>query len=173
MEKQWKQCQTLFFGAPKSLQMVTAAMKLKDACSLEENYDQPRQNIYKQRLYFANKGPSSQSYGFSSSQVRMWEAEHQRTDALELCCWRCLSPLDCKEIKPVQPQEISPEYSLDGLMLTLKLQYFGHLMKRTGSLEKTLMLGKIEAGGEGDDRGWDGWIASPTQCTWIWTNSGR
>ena len=63
-------------------------------------------------------------------------------------------PLDCKEIKPVQPQEISPEYSLDGLMLTLKLQYFGHLMKRTGSLEKTLMLGKIlKAGGEGDDRG--------------------
>ena len=53
-------------------------------------------------------------------------------------------PVDHKEIKPVQPQEISPEYSLDGLMLTLKLQYFGHLMKRTGSLEKTLMLGKIE-----------------------------
>ena len=58
-------------GAPKSLQMVTAAMKLKDACSLEENYDQPRQLIKKQRHYFANKGPSSQSYGFSSSHVWM------------------------------------------------------------------------------------------------------
>ena len=67
--KQWKQCQTLFFGAPKSLQMVTAAMKLKDAYSLEEN--QPRQHIKEQRHYSATKGPSSQSYGFSSSHVWM------------------------------------------------------------------------------------------------------
>ena len=71
MGKQWEQCQTLFFGAPKSLQMVTAAMKLKDACSLEDSYDQPRQHIKKQRHYFANKGSSSQGYGFSSSHVRM------------------------------------------------------------------------------------------------------
>ena len=61
----------LFFGVPKSLQMVTAAMKLKNACSLEESYDQPRKPIKKQRHYFANKGPSSQIYGFSSSQVWM------------------------------------------------------------------------------------------------------
>ena len=59
----------LFWGAPKSLQMVTAAMKLKDTCSLEESYDQPRQHIKKQRYYFTNKGPSSQSYGFPSSHV--------------------------------------------------------------------------------------------------------
>ena len=71
MRKQWKQCQTLFWGAPKSLQMVIAAMKLKDAYSLEEIYDQPRQHIEKQRHYFADKGPSSQSYGFSSSHVWM------------------------------------------------------------------------------------------------------
>ena len=69
MGKQWTQCQTLFWGAPKSLQMVTAAMKLKDAYSLEESYDQPRQHIKKKRYYFANKGPSSQGYGFSSSHV--------------------------------------------------------------------------------------------------------
>ena len=66
-----KQCQTLFFGAPKSLQMVTAAMKLKYACSLEESYDQPRQHIKKQRHYFANKGVSNQGYGFSSGHVWM------------------------------------------------------------------------------------------------------
>ena len=66
--KQWL---TLFFWAPKSLQMVTAAMKLKDTCSLEESYDQPRQHIKKQRHYFANKGPSSQGYGFSSGHVRV------------------------------------------------------------------------------------------------------
>ena len=61
------------------------------------------------------------------------------------------SPLDCKEIQPVHPKEISPEYSSEGLML--KLQYFGHLMQRTDSLEKTLMLGKMKAGGEGDNGG--------------------
>ena len=70
--KQWKQCQTLFLGAPKSLQMVTAAMKLKDACSLEESYDKPREHIKKQqRHHFANKGISSQSYGLPSSHVQM------------------------------------------------------------------------------------------------------
>ena len=62
-------------------------------------------------------------------------------------------------------KEINPECSLEGLMLKLKLQYFGHLMRRTDSLEKTLMLGKIEGRREGDNRGWDGWMASPTQCT--------
>ena len=69
MGKQWKQCQTLFFWAPKSLQMVTAAMKLKDAYSLEEGSDQPRQHIKKQRRYFAKKDPSSQGYDFSSGHV--------------------------------------------------------------------------------------------------------
>ena len=63
------------------------------------------------------------------------------------------SPLDCKETQPVHPKEISPEYSLEGLMLKLKLQYFGHLMQRTDSLEKTLMLEGLGAGGKGDDRG--------------------
>ena len=62
-------------------------------------------------------------------------------------------------------KEISPEYSLEGLMLKLKFQYFGHPMQRTDSLEKTLMLGKIEGRRKGDDRGWDGWMASPTQWT--------
>ena len=75
MGKQWKQCQTLFWGAPKSLQMMIAAMKLKDAYSLEGSYDQPRQHIIKQRQYFANKGPSSQGYGFSSSHVWMCELD--------------------------------------------------------------------------------------------------
>ena len=78
------------------------------------------------------------------------------------CFWTVIlektleSPLDWKEIQPVHPKEISPEYSLEGLMLKLKLQYFVHLIRRTDSLEKTLMLGKTE-GGRRDDRGWDGW----------------
>ena len=81
------------------------------------------------------------------------------------------SPLDCKETQPVK--EISPGYSLEGLMLKLKLQYYGHLMQRVDSLEKTLMLGGIRLGWEGDDRGKDGWMASPTQWTWVWVNSGN
>ena len=69
-------------------------------------------------------------------------------------------------------KEMSPEYSLEGLMLKLKLQYFGHLMQRADSLGKTLMVGKTEAGGEGDGRGWDGWVASLIQWTWIWATPG-
>ena len=111
MGKQWKQWQTLFFGAPKSLQMVTATMKLKDACSLEENYDQPRQHIKRQRHYFANKSPSSQSYGFSSSHICLWVLDYKESWALKnWCFWTVVlektleSPLDCKEIQPVHPK---------------------------------------------------------------------
>ena len=75
------------------------------------------------------------------------------------------SPLDCKEIKPVNPQEINPEYSLEGLMLNLTLQYTGQLMQKADSLEETLMLGKIESRNKGDDRRRDGWMASLTQWT--------
>ena len=105
----------------------------------------------KQRHCFANKGPSSQSHGFSSSHVWMWEldykkAKHWRTEAFELWCWRRLLGIPCtaRRSNPSILKEISPEYSLEGLMLKLKLQYFGHLMWRTKLLEKTLMLGKIE-----------------------------
>ena len=73
--------------------------------------------------------------------------------------------MDSKEIKPVNPKGNNPEYSLEGLMLKLKLQYFGHLLQRVDSLGKTLMLGKMKAGGEGDDRASDGWMASPAQWT--------
>ena len=73
------------------------------------------------------------------------------------------SPLDSKEIKPINPKGINPEYSLEGLMLKLKLQYFGHLMRRADLLEKTLMLGKIEGRRKRDDRGRDGWMTSSTQ----------
>ena len=77
MGKQQKEGQTFFSWAPKSLQMVTAAMKLKDACSLEKSYDQSRQHIKKQRYYFENKGPSSQNYGFSRIHLWMWELNYK------------------------------------------------------------------------------------------------
>ena len=151
MEKQWKQWETLLFRAPKSLQMVTASMKLKDASSLEEKLWKPRQHIKKQRFYFANKGPPSQSYGFSSSHIQMWELDHKESWVPKnWCFWTVVlektleNPSDFKKMKPVNLKEINPEYSLEGLMLKLKLQYFGQLMWRTDSLEKTLMLGKIQ-----------------------------
>ena len=141
MGKQWL---TLFLGAPKSLS------------PWKENYDQPRKHITKQRHYFANKGPSSQGYGFSSGHVWMsilWMVH--RIDACELWCWRRLLKVSwiVRSSNHSFLKEISPGCSLEGLMLKLKLQYFGHLMRRVDSLEKTLMLGGIGAGGKGDDRG--------------------
>ena len=85
------------------------------------------------------------TYGCESWTIK--KAEHQRIDAFERWCWRrLLNPLDCKEIQPVHLNEISPEYSLEGLMLKLKLQYFGQLMQTADSFGKTLMLGNIEGG---------------------------
>ena len=96
----------------------------------------------------------------------MKKAEHRRTDAFELWCWRRLLrvPWTARRSNQSIRKEINPEYSSEALML--KLQYFGHLMWRANSLEKTLMLGKIEARREEGNRGWDGWMASLTQWTW-------
>ena len=102
------------------------------------------------------------------------KAEGQRTDAFKLWCWRRLLRVPWTTRKPNQSiqKEISLEYSLEGLMLKLKLQHFGHLMWRADSFGKTLMLERLRAGREGDDRGWDGWMVSPTQWTWVWVSSG-
>ena len=139
--------------------------------------------MLKRFFYFADKGPSSQSHGFSSTHVHMWQLDQKEGWVPKnWCFWTVVfncgektleSPLDCKEIKPVNPKGYQSWYSLEGLMLKLKLQYFGHLMQRANSLEKTLMLGKLKAGGEGDDRGWDSWMASPTWWIWVWASSGR
>ena len=102
------------------------------------------------------------------------KAECQRIDAFELWCWKRLLRVPWKTRRSNQSflKEISPECSLEGLMLKLKLQYFSHLMQRD-SLENTQCWEGLRAGGEGDDRGWDGWMASPTQWTWVWVNSRR
>ena len=114
-----------------------AAMKLKDT-PWKESYDQPRWHIKKQRHYFANKGPSSQSYGFpvvvyGCESWTIMKAEHQKIDALELWCWRRFLRAIWTARRSSQSilKEISPEYSLEGQMLKLTLQYFGHLMGRT------------------------------------------
>ena len=140
----------------KWLWMVTAAMKLKDACSLEEKLCKPRQHIKKQRRYFADKGPSSQSYGFYSRHIWTWELERKQS-VEELMLLNCgvggllRVPWTSRRSNQSILKEISPEYLLERLMLKLKLQYFSHQIWRTDSLEKVLMLGKIEGGRR---RGW-------------------
>ena len=119
----------------------------------EKSYDQPRQHMRKQRHCFANKVPSSQSYCFSSSHVWMWEFYYKESWALKnWCFWTVVLdktlrvPWTARRSNQSILKEISPEYSLEELMLKLKHEYFGHQMWRTDSLEKTLMLEKIEGG---------------------------
>ena len=117
----------------------------------KESYDQPRKHIKKQRCYFANKVHLVKAVVFPvvMYECESWtikKAEHQRTEAFELWCWRRLLrvPWTARRSNQSIAKEISPGCSLEGLMLKLKLQYFGHLMRRTDSFEKTLMLGRIE-----------------------------
>ena len=133
-----KQCQALFLGAPKSLQMVIAAMRLKDTYSLEGKL-WPTLIAYLKGETLAMVFPVVM-YGCESWTVK--KAEHQRIDAFELWCWRRLLrvPWTARRHNQSILKEISPKYSLEGLMLKLKLQYFGHLRRRAHSLEKTLML---------------------------------
>ena len=121
-------------------------------------------SILKSRHHFDDKGWDSQSYGFSSGHVQMWswtlkKAENYRTDAFELQCWRRLLgvPWTARGSSQWILKEINPEYSLEGLMLKLNLQYSGHLMQKTDSLEKTLMLGQIE-GRRKRGRQWMRWL---------------
>ena len=158
MGKQWKQCQTLFFWAPKSLQMVTAAMNLKTLFlgrKVMTNLD----SIFKSRdITLPTKARLVKAmvfpvvmYGCESWTVK--KAERLRIDAFELWCWRRILsvPWTARRSNQSILKEISPGISLEGMMLKLKLQYFGHLMRRVDSLEKTLMLRGI--GGRWT-RGW-------------------
>ena len=142
----------LFSWAPKSLWTVTAATKLKDACSLVEKLWLNEQCIKKQRHYFARKVHLVRAmvfpvvmYGCESWTIK--KAEHRRIVAFELWCWRRLlrDPWTARRSNPSILKEISPECSLEGLMLKLKLQSFSHLMWTLDLFEKTLMMGKIES----------------------------
>ena len=160
MGKQWKFSDGLYFpGLQNHWRWWLQPWNSKTLAPWKKSYDQPRQHIKKQRHYFTNKDPSSQSYGFSCSHVWMWKLDYKESWAPKnWCFWtvvlektfffflRRLLRFSWTARRSNQTilKEISPEYSLEGLMLKLKLQYFGHLMWRTDSLEKTLMLGKIE-----------------------------
>ena len=133
--------------------------------------------VKKQRHLFADKGPCSQSYDFSRSYVWMWELDHKEGRVPKNWCFQTVvlektlkSPLDCKEIKPVNPKGYQ-SWILEGLML--KLLYFGHLIRTTDSLEKTLMRGKIEGSRRRGRQRTRWWMALLIQRTWVWASSGR
>ena len=175
MGKQWKQCQTLFFGAPKSLQVGIAAMKLKDAYSLEEKLV-PTQIAYiqKQKQYFANKGPSSQGYGFSSSRVWMLELDCEESWALKNWCFWTLvlektleNPLDCKEIQPVHSKGDQPWVFSGRNDAKVETPVLWPPHAKSWLIGKDLCWEGLGAGGEGDNWGWDGWTTSLTRWTWV------
>ena len=151
MVNRWGNSDRLFFLGSNITADSDCHHEIKTLAPWKKSYDQPRQHIKKQRHYFAKKGLSSQSCGFSRSHewCESWtvkKAEHRRIDAFERWCWwRFLRvPWTARRSKQSILKEISLEYSLEGLILKLKLQSFGHLMWRTDSFEKPLMLGKTE-----------------------------
>ena len=167
------------FWTPKSLQMVTAALKLKDAYFLEEKVVTNLNSILKSRdISLLTKVCLEKSMVFPvvMYECECWtikKAEHWRIGAFELWYWRRLLrvPWTARSNQSIL-KEIGPEYSLEGLMLKLKLQYFGHLLQELIHWKRPWCWERLKAGGEGDNRGWDGWMASPTQWTWVWASSG-
>ena len=144
----------------------------------KKSYDQPRQHIKKQSHYFADIGPSNQNYRFSSSYVWMWELDQKESRTLKnWCFWTVVlektleSPLDWKEIKPVNLKSV--------LNIHWKDWCWGWTSNTLATWCEELIHWKrhwcwdrLKTGGEGDDRGWDGWTTSPTQWTWVWVHSG-
>ena len=158
--------------------MVTAAMKLKDASSLEEKLDKPREQIKNQRhlptkvcIVKAVVFPLVM-YGCESWTIN--KAEHQRIDAFELWCWRRLLrvPWTARRSNQSILKEISPECSLEHWCWSWNSNTSATWCKELTLLERPWCWERLKAGGEGDDRGQDGWIASLTQWTWVWVNSG-
>ena len=181
MGKQWKQCQTLFLRGSKITADGDCSHEIKRCLLLGRKVMTILDSILKSRVItLPTKVGLVKTmvfpvvmYGCESWTVK--KAECRRIDAFELWCWRRLLRVPWTARKSNQSilKEISPGCSSERLMLKLKLQYFGHLMWRVVSLEKTLRLGDIGGGGEGDDRGWDGWMISPTQWTCVSVNSRR
>ena len=179
MGNKWKEWQTLFSWAQKLLRMVTAALKLKDACSLEEKYEKPGQCITKQRYHFADKVPHSQTYAFSSNHAWIWELDNKESWALKnWCFWTVVlektleSMLDNKETIPVNPKLNQPWIFIERISVEAKAPTLRPLDVKSQLTGQDPDAGRLD-GGEGGDRGWDDWMASLTQWTWFWENSGR
>ena len=172
MGKQW---QTLFLGLQNHSKWWLQPWNSKTLAPWKKSYDQPRQRHYFTKNVHLVKAMVFPVVMYGCESWTIKKAERRRIDAFELWCWTRLLrvPWTARRSNQSILKEISPEYSLEELMLKLKFQYFGHLMWRTDSFEKTLMLGKIQGTRrKGKNGGWDGWMASLTQWTWIWVSSG-
>ena len=145
----------------------------------KKSYDQARQHIKKQRHYFADKGLSSQSNGFLSSHVWMWELDYKESRVPKnWCFWNVVlektleSPLDSKEIQTGHPKGDQSWIFIGKTDAKAETPIFGQLMQRADWFERPWCWERLKAVGEGDDRWWDDWMASPTEWTWVWVNSG-
>ena len=180
MGKQWKQCQTLFLGGSKITTDGDCSHEIKTCLLLGKKIMTDLDSIFKSRdITLPTKVRLVKAMVFRVAMYRCesWtvkKVEHRRIDAFELWCWRRLLrvPWTARRSNQFILKEISPGCSLEGMMLKLKLQYFGHLMWRTDSRERHWCWERLKAGGERDDRGWDGLMASPTRWTWVWASSG-
>ena len=144
----------------------------------KESYDQPRQHIQKQRHYFAIKGPSSQSYGFFSSHVWMWELDYKeswalKNEAFDLWCWRRLLrvPWTARRSNPSVLKEIVLGVHWKHWCWSWNSNTLATWCDKLTHWKRPRCWERLRAGGEGDGRGWDGWMASPTQWTWVWVSS--
>ena len=180
MGKQWKQLLDYLLRLQSHCGRWLQPWNQKMLAPWRKSYDKPRQHVKKQRHYFTDKGPSRQSYGFSSSHTQMWELDHKEGWVPKNWCFQTVvlektleSPLNSKETKPVNPKGNQTWIFIGKTDAEAEVLIIGCRMWRANSLEKTLCWERLRAGGEGDDRGWDGWIASLTQWRWIWADSGR
>ena len=146
----------------------------------KKSYDQPRQHTKKQRHYLAKKGPSSQSYGFSSSHVWMWVLGYKESWVRKnWCFWTVVlektfeSPLDCKEIQLVHPKGYQSWIFIGRTDAETNSSTLATWCKKQTHWKRPWCWERLKAGGEGDDRGWDGWMASLTRWTWFWASSGN
>ena len=144
----------------------------------KKSYNQPRQHIKKQRHYFAHKGSSSQSYDFSSSHVWMWELNYKEIWAPKnWCFWTVVwektlqSPLDCKEIQPVHPKGNQSWIFIGRTDDEAETPVLWPPDAKSWLTGRPWCWERLKAGGEGDDRGWNSWLSSPTQWTWVWASS--
>ena len=148
----------------------------------KNNYGKTKQCIKKQRYHFANKYPYSQSYGFSNNYIQMWQLDHKEGWGLKNWCFWILmlektlqNPLDCKKIKPVNPKENQPWIFIGRTEAEAKtpILWPSDVNKEPIHWKRLWCWERLKSRREGDHRGWDGWMASPTRWAWVWANSGR
>ena len=167
-----------YFGLQNPCRWWLQPWNKKTLTPWKESYDQPRQHIKKKRHYFANKGPSSQGNGFSSGHVWMWELDYKESWRPKSWCFRTVvlektleSPLHCKEIQPVHPKGNQSWMFIGRIDVEAETPILWLPDDELNHLKRPWCWERLKVGGEGGNRGWDGWMASPTQWTWVWVNS--